>query len=275
VLWSLDQQGQGPGEVRRPWLVDAVGDEIALFDIGRRRVLLLTLEGKLRREIIIPYFLYGMTAAPGGLIHAAGVVDAGLEPTAQRVVHTFDGGGALVASHALEKPFFARDVSNYDARQIVHHYYSGRSAVERRGDDLLVSPVFDHATYLYDVHGRLLQRYRNPAFDPTLLGYEASDAGATFKNVETISGPAVSWLAGRVAKGYQIADGDRLRYTLDVFDGDGEVVAGQIPVDGLLHAVDAEGRLYTVRNFPYPRITVYRLELLDGGRDGRDRTGES
>ncbi|MEM8962506.1 MAG: hypothetical protein AAGD38_13565 [Acidobacteriota bacterium] len=260
TLWSLATQGQGPGEVHIPWLVTVLDDQVFLFDIGKHRVMVAGLEdAEPRHEIIVPYFLHGMTVDHEGGVFAAGVLDGDLSVVEQHVIHRFDREGNVLASYPVERPFHTERGPSFVAKQIIHQYYAGRVAVESNGEHLLISPVFDRSSYRISRDGETLVRFENTYFDTPLLNYEASESGVTFKNAESQSGPALSMPDGRILKGYQVARDGTLQYTVDLFAADGVLLASQISVPGMPLAIGGDDRVYAVSNLPYPQIFVLEM----------------
>lgn len=269
LLWSIDQIGQGPGEIMHPWLVDCAGGRVYLFDIGKKKILIYNSDSSFEQEIAIPYFLYGMSVDEQGSIYASGVITGRPDITTQQVIHTFSTSGELHKSFALDSPFYPTDVKSYGSQLIIHQFYAGRMSIERWGDDLLVSPVFDRGSFLYSAGGELLGSFENSAFSHKLLNYEVlKNGGASFNVYETQSGPALSLDRNFLLKAYQIASGEELAYTFDVFDSSGAVRYNQIPVAGLIRAASARGLLFAVRNLPYPQIYVYQIADLNRSLEG-------
>ena len=260
TLWSLDTQGHGPGEVRIPWLVTALRDQFYLFDIGKKRIMVAGIEdAEPRHEISLPFFLYGMVAEREQGFFSAGVADADFTFVEQQVFHHFDPDGSLLASYSLERPFYAEGAPSLFAKQMIFQYYSGRAAIESYGEHLLISPVFDRASYLMTRTGETLRRFENTHIDVPHLSYEAAETGVTFTAFESVSGPALPMPDGRILKGYQVAHQETLQFEVDLFAADGTLLASRISVPGLPMAVGGDGRIYAVRNLPYSQILILEM----------------
>jgi hypothetical protein len=262
-VWTKDDVGRGPGEFISPWLVDIFRDKIYIFDIGRRKVVELASDSTFLDEFTIPYFLYSLRIVAHDQILAAGIISGRPNMDLDQMIHLFDNSGQTKLSFGSEIKFRPKDTADHLAQQIIYQYYAGHMSVVPWAQNLLVSPIFDATTFLYDRKGKFLQTYRNPNFRHELLNYEPTHAGATFNALETRSGPMVP-VGGRcLVKTYQITDGEDLRYFMDIFRPDGELIWNQIPFSGLVLEATADGRLYAVRNTPYPVVLQYKLDFTE------------
>jgi hypothetical protein len=67
---TFSREGAGPGELARPWIISAVGDEIYIADCGNQRVQMFSQEGQYLRSYKVPIrFGSGMTFDTLGRLH--------------------------------------------------------------------------------------------------------------------------------------------------------------------------------------------------------------
>lgn len=262
LLLEYSQVGNGPGEIKEPWLIESMGNLIYVFDVANSKIITFTNNFKFEKEVIITNSLQDMILSKSGNLYVAGLIFENKNLTKNYPIHIFDQTGKKKRSFGKEIKLNISNISNSLSRMMVYRYYAGKIFLHISNNRLLASPVFDNNTFVYDLNGQFLYRFKNPDFKYKLLNYTVSKKGVTYSLFETQSGPAFGLSDKYIIKSYQVSyKKGHLEHFIDIFDWQGNVIQSQIPINGVVMDVSSEGLLVTTNPYPYTQIWVYRLNF--------------
>ncbi len=262
LLLEYSEIGSGPGEIKGPMLIENINNQLYVYDIVNRKMIIFVNDFMFEKEFIVPYSLQDMIFTRGGDFYFASIIAEQSDITKNLPIHIFDQTGKKKKSFGKEMMFNVSNIKNSRDRIMVYDYYAGRISLHIWNNKLIASPVFDTHTFVYDLNGQFLYRFKNPDFKHKLLNYKISKKGVTYYLYETQSGPAYGLNDKFIIKSYQLSkEMDYLEHFVDIFDWQGKVIKSQVPINGLVMDVSSEGLVVTTSPHPYTKIWVYRLCL--------------
>lgn len=262
LKFRLSNIGQGPGEFLNPFIGTFSNNNLYVFDLRNRKIIVYDKKGEFKREFSLPYWIYSLHVTEDETFYASGIIYAkGTDLTNHNLIHLFDSTGKQIKSFGAEIKFDVSHIKHRGPREIAFEHYAGIMLIYPWDNYLLVSPIFDSRTYVYNLNGDLIKTFTNPAFDYKLLNYKIrGKRGVLFSAFESQAGPAIQFDQDLILKSYQVSlEEEHLEYYLDIFNKEGKILLSQFPIKGKLLNVSSNGNLYLVKNHPYPQIWVYHL----------------